>query len=206
MIVWRAVGARPNGRKRPVLWAVHRSAAKWGQIARSLRLRASVLFSPPKGIKKPDTSERNDDWTPDEVFPRMPICAILPTKHRRDGGTEGSGWSRNPLLAIPRSKSTTRSGKLLSFGASAGIRFAGFSRRNQEWSSGDCRRGGLRAAIKLYEYRKASCCGFTGVCGKAVRSVTPILFCWIRGRVLYTTMLRNETSVWTIGKANFGIY
>jgi hypothetical protein len=35
MIVWRAVGARPNGRKRPVLWAVHRSAAKWMKVARS---------------------------------------------------------------------------------------------------------------------------------------------------------------------------
>jgi len=27
-IVWRAGGACPNGRKRPVLWAVHRSGAK----------------------------------------------------------------------------------------------------------------------------------------------------------------------------------
>jgi hypothetical protein len=36
--VWRAGGACPNGRKRPVLWAVHRSGPKWVQAARSASL------------------------------------------------------------------------------------------------------------------------------------------------------------------------
>jgi hypothetical protein len=35
LIVWRAGGACPNGRKRSDLWAVHRSGSKWVQGARS---------------------------------------------------------------------------------------------------------------------------------------------------------------------------
>jgi hypothetical protein len=41
MIVWRAGGACPNGRKRPDLRAVHRSGSKWVQGARSA---SSPLF------------------------------------------------------------------------------------------------------------------------------------------------------------------
>jgi hypothetical protein len=41
LIVWRAGGACPNGRKRPDLWAVHRSGSKWVQGARSA---SSPLF------------------------------------------------------------------------------------------------------------------------------------------------------------------
>jgi hypothetical protein len=62
----------------------------------------------PKGINKPDTSDGNDDWTPNKTFPRMPTCAILSTTHRQDCGAEGSGWSRNQIPEILRSKSITR--------------------------------------------------------------------------------------------------
>ena len=57
MIVWRAGGACPNGRKRPDLWAVHRSRSKWVQ-RRAQRLLAFVLGLQGQAVRLGDRADK----------------------------------------------------------------------------------------------------------------------------------------------------
>lgn len=78
--------------------------------------------SPAPGIRKPDKSGRNDDWTPIGASPRIFTCAIRHTRHRRGGGVEGSGQSRRQFPEIPHSKNITQWARSPSFGGSVETR------------------------------------------------------------------------------------